>query len=209
MHRICAFGALTIALVAGSGSPAASADDASALSAKVDDAIAGAASYRVAVQAPGGVNIDILTVGPDRVRIVSTLGSSTYESVVVGTSMYFRNGDGAWQSYAVPPIKHPRKNRLYLGAADTPLRPLPDRTETDATWGAFSSQAKGNPQLSGSMECTYDKATYRPRACTIVVLGISAPVRVTYDKWNDPANAVEAPAGVPPPTPAPAATAPH
>jgi hypothetical protein len=206
MYRTCAFAALTIALIAGSGSPAASADDAAALSAKVDGAIASAASYRVAVQGPGGMSIEILSVGPDRVRIVSTVGGATSESVVVGTSMYHRTSGGAWQSFAVPAIKRVRKNRLYMGAADTTLRPLADRTEADATWGAFNSQAQGNSQLPGSMDCTYDKTTYRPRACTIVVLGLPAPLRVIYDKWNDPANAVDAPAGVAPPTPAPAPT---
>ena len=208
MHRIYAFGALTIALVAGSGLPAASADDASALSAKVDAAIASAASYRVAVQGPSGMSLDILSVGPDRVRVVSTLGGTTSESVVVGTSMYHRSGGGAWLSYAVPAVKRVRKNRLYMGAADTALKPLPDRAEADATVGAFNSQAQGNSQLPGSMDCTYDKTTYRPRTCTVVVLGVPAPLRVTYDKWDDPANAVEAPPGVPPPTPAPAPTAP-
>jgi hypothetical protein len=208
MHRIWSVGALAIVLVAGSRSPAA-ADDAATLSAKVDGAITGAASYRIAVLGPG-VSLDILAVGQDRVRILSTLGGVASESVVVGTSMYYRGADGVWQSYAIPPVKRTRKNRLYMGAADTPLRPLPDRTESDTTWGAFSSQAQGNTQLNGSMECTYDKATYRPRACTIVVLGVSAPLRVTYDRWNDPANTIEAPAGVAPPTPAPAATAaPH
>ena len=193
MHRFYAFGALSIALVVGSGLPAVSADDASALSAKVDAAIASAASYRVAVQGPSGMTLDILSVAPDRVRVVSTLGGTTSESVVVGTSMYYRSGSGGWLSYAVPPVKRVRKNRLYMGAADTPLRPLPDRTESDATWGAFSAQAQGSTQLNGSMECTYDKTTYRPRACTIVVLGMPAPLRVTYDSWNDPSNTVEAP----------------
>jgi hypothetical protein len=205
MHRICAFGVLAVVLVASPGSPAASADDASTLSAKVDGAIASAASYRVAVQGRD-LSLDILAVGQERVRILSTLGGGTSEAVVVGTSLYYRIGDGAWRSYAVPSLKSTRKNRLFMGAADTPLKPLPDRAESGATYGAFSSLAQGGPQLNGSMECTYDKETYRPHACTIVVLGLSAPVRVSYDKWNDPSNTVEAPAGVAPPTPAPAPT---
>ena len=209
MKQIGALGAFAVALTVAAVVPVAAADDATALSTKVDAAITNAVSYRIVVRGPKGMSLDIVSVGPDRVRVVSALAGSTSESVVVGTSMYYRAGDGAWQAYAVPAVKKPRKNRLYMGAADTPLRPLPDRTEGDATLGAFGSQAQGNSQLPGSMECSYDKATYRPRACTIVVLGVPAPLQVTYDKWDDPTNAVEAPAGVAPPTPAPAPTAPH
>ena len=103
----------------------------------------------------------------------------------------------------MPVVRHVRKNRLYMGAPDSALSPLDDRTESGTVVGAFRSQAVANNSVPGTMDCTYDKTTYRPRVCVISVQGLSTPVRVTYDSWDDPANAVEPPAGVPAPTPVP------
>ena len=176
------------------------------LSAKVDAAIANATSYRVAVRGPGGLALDIHEFGPDRVRIASNGPSGASESIVVGTAMYYRQAGGAWRAYPVPAIRRVRLNRLYMGAPDTLLEPLPDRTDaTGATVGAFRASAVGNGQVPGAMECLYDKDTYRPRTCSVTLQGLSAPLQVTYAGWDDPANAVEPPAGVaPPPVPTPA-----
>jgi hypothetical protein len=54
------------------------------------------------------------------------------------------------------------------------------------------------------MDCTYERGTYRPHACTVTLAGSAAPIRVAYAGWDDPANAVEPPPGVEPPrAPAP------
>jgi hypothetical protein len=189
--------------------PAATAVPAAAsalLTRRIDDAIASATSYRVAVQGPSGLTLDIREFGPDRVRIATNGPGGPSESIVVGTSMYYRPGDGAWRAYPVPPIKHVRMNRLYMGAPDTLLEPLPDRTDaTGATLGAFRGNALGNGQVPGTMECVYDKETFRPRSCSVTLQGLSAPLQVTYAGWDDPANAVEPPPGVSPPAAPPAA----
>ena len=199
-----AWSAFTVALVVAATVPATAADDGAMLSAKIDAALSSAASYRVTVQGPNGFALDILSVGRDRVRVQSSAGGNAAESVVVGPAMYYHTAGSPWTANAVPVVRTPRKNLLYMGAPDTKLEPLADRTEAGVTYGAFGSLAVGNAQVPATMECTYDKVTYRPHTCTVVLQALPTPLHVTYDKWNDPSNVVEAPAGVAPPTPAPA-----
>ena len=204
MQMLRAWSAFTVALVVAATVPAAAADDGAALTAKIDAALSSAASYRVTVQGPNGFALDIVSVGRDRVRVGSTAGGTTAESVVVGNAMYYHAAGNPWTANAVPVVKTQRKNLLYMGAPDTKLEPLADRTEAGVAYGAFGSLAVGNAQVPATMECTYDKATYRPHACTIVLQALPTPLHVTYDKWNDPSNVVEPPPNVAPPTPAPA-----
>jgi len=204
MQMTRAWSAFTVALVVAASVPVAAADDGTALSAKVDAALSSAASYRVTVQGPNGFSIDIVSVGHDRVRVQSSAAGTAAESVVIGPAMYYHTAGNPWTANVVPVVKRSRKNLLYMGAPDTKLEPLPDRTEGGVTYGAFGSIAVGNAQVPATMECTYDKATFRPHACTIVLQALPTPLHVTYDKWDDPSNVVEAPAGVAPPTPPPA-----
>jgi hypothetical protein len=212
MRRRSALAALAAALALAPAVPAFAADPTPApsgdplLTAKVDAAIANATSYRIAVAGPS-LALDIREFGPDRVKISSTNGATSSESIVVGTSMYYRSGGGAWKAYPVPPVPRMRRNRLYMGAPDTLLEPLADRADGAETLGAFRAVAVGNGQLPGTMDCTYDKVTYRPRACSVLVRGLGSPLQVSYAGWDDPANAVEPPAGVaPPPPPQPSAS---
>lgn len=207
MQMTRAWSAFTVALVVAASVPVAAADDGTALSAKVDAALSSAASYRVTVQGPNGFAIDIVSVGHDRVRVQSSAGGNAAESVVIGPAMYYHTAGSPWTANAVPVVKRTRKNLLYMGAPDTKLEPLADRTENGVTYGAFGSLAVGNAQVPATMECTYDKVTFRPHTCTVVLQALPTPLHVTYDKWNDPSNAVEAPPGVAPPTPAPAPSA--
>jgi len=208
-----ALAALAAALALAPAAPVLAADPAAPtpsgdplLTSKIDAAIASATSYRIAVAGPVGLVLDIREFGPDRVKISTTGGPAPGESIVIGTAMYYRTGGGEWKAYPVPPIPHMRRNRLYMGAPDTLLEPLADRAEGAETLGAFRSVAVGNGQLPGTMDCTYDKVTYRPRACSVLVRGLTSPLRVSYAGWDDPANAVEPPPGVAPPAPLPAAS---
>jgi hypothetical protein len=178
------------------------------LTARVDGAIANASSYRVQVAGPSGVSVDIREWRPDRVKITTTTGAGTAERIIVGTAMYYREPGSAWKSAPVPPVTHVRRNRLFMGAPDTLLQPLPDRSEAGTTYGAFRSDVLGNQQRPGTMDCTYDKETYRPRACTVTLQGSTTPIQVSYSGWDDAANLVEPPPGVPepPPSAAPAAS---
>jgi hypothetical protein len=203
MQMTRALSAFTVALVVAATVPAAAADDGGALTAKIDAALSSATSYRVTVQGPNGFALDIVSVGRDRVRVGSSAGGTTAESVVVGTAMYYHTAGNPWTANAVPIVRTPRKNLLYMGAPDTKVEPLADRTDAGVTYGAFGSLAVGNAQVPATMECTYDKTTYRPHTCTVVLQALPTPLHVTYDKWNDPSNVVEAPPGVAPPTPAP------
>jgi hypothetical protein len=204
MQMTRVWSALAAALLVATGAPAAAADDdAAALSAKIDQAISAATSYRVTVAGPSGLAIDILTVGHDRVRVQSTAAGAMSESVVIGPAMYHRDAAAPWTATIVPAVKRPRKNLLYMAAPDTKLEPLEDRSDAGVRYGAFGSFAVGNAGVPGTMECTYDKTTFRPRTCTVLLQSVPVPLRVTYDKWNDPSNAIEAPPGVAPPTPAP------
>jgi len=203
MQMTRAWSALTVALVVATGFPARAADDAPTLSAKIDQAIGAATSYHVAVTGPSGLVVDILEVGHDRMRVQSTVGGTTTESLVIGNAMYYHGPATPWAAAVVPPVKRPRKNLLYMAAPDTKLEPLADRSDGGVTYGAFGSLAVGNGGVPATMECTYDKTTYLPHACTVVMQSIPAPLHVVYDRWNDPANAIEAPPGVAPPTPVP------
>jgi hypothetical protein len=202
MQMTRAWSALTVALVVAAGLPARAADDGAALTAKVDQAIGAAASYHVTVTGPG-LLLDILEVGHDRLRVQSTVGATTTESLVIGTAMYYHGPSTPWTAGAVAAIKRPRKNLLYMAAPDSKLEPLPDRAENGVTYGAFGSLALGNGGVPATMECTYDKTTFLPHACTVVMQSLPAPLHVAYDRWNDTANVVEPPPGVAPPTPAP------
>ena len=204
MQTSRALSAFTVALLVAATVPAAAADDGGALTAKLDAAISNATSYRVTVQGPNGFALDIVSVGRDRVRVQSSAGGNTAESVVVGTAMYYHAAGNPWTANLVPVVRTARKNLLYMGAPDSKVEPLADRTEAGVTYGAFGSLAVGNAQVPATMECTYDKTTFRPHTCTIVLQALPTPLHVTYDKWNDPTNVVEPPAGVAPPTPAPA-----
>ena len=194
-----------LAQSAPSPAPAGATGNAAAaeLTSRVDAAIANATSYHVTVRGPN-LSVDIHEFGPDRVRIATTNSGKSFESIVVGTAMYYRAPGADWKAYPVPPVARVRRNRLYMGAPDTLLEPLADRTADGETLGAFRSQAVANNQLPGTMECTYDKATYRPRTCTVTVQNLAAPIQVAYAGWDDPANVVEPPPGVaPPPAPSP------
>ena len=221
MRALHALGALSVSLVIASAAPvfaadtttdpatAAAAAAAALLTSKVDTAIANASSYRIAVSGPSGLSLDIRSYGADRVKINSTANGTPSESIVIGTAMYYRSADGPWRAYPVPPVRNMRKNRLYMAAPDTLLEPLPDRADSSGqALGAFRSIAIANSQIPGLMECTYDKVTYRPQACSVSLQGLPTPVKVTYAGWNDPANAVQAPPGVAPPPPPGAPTAP-
>jgi hypothetical protein len=211
MRRRLALAALAAVLALAPGVPAFAADPTPApsgdplLTAKIDAAIANATSYRIAVAGPAGLTLDIREFGPDRVKI-STGGATPSESIVVGTSMYYRAGGGEWKAYPVPPVPRMRRNRLYMGAPDTLLEPLADRSEGAETLGAFRAVAAGNGLLPGTMDCTYDKFTYRPRACSVLLRGMGSPLQVSYAGWDDPANAVEPPSGVAAPLPLPSAS---
>nr|MDQ6924778.1 hypothetical protein [Candidatus Eremiobacteraeota bacterium] len=203
MHTKRVYSAAAVALLVATGLPAGAADDGTALSAKVDQAISAAASYHIAVAGPNGLALDIVSAGRDRVRVQSMAGGTASESVVIGTAMYFKTAANPWAAAAVAPVRRARKNLLYMAAPDTKLEPLADRTDAGVTYGAFGSLAVGNSGVPATMECTYEKATYRPHACTVVLQSLPVPLHVTYDKWNDPSNAVEPPPGVSPPTPSP------
>ncbi len=209
MHITRAWTALTAVLVVATAAQAVAADDPSVLSAKVDQAIGAAGSYHVSVTGPSGLAVDIIEVGHDRLRVQSTVGGTTTESLVIGTAMYFHGASTPWAAAAVPPVKRPRKNLLYMASPDSKLEPLADRTEGAVTYGAFGSLAIGNGGIPGTMECTYDKATYLPHTCAVVLQALPTPLRVTYDRWNDPANVIEPPPGVAPPTPSPAPSPAH
>jgi hypothetical protein len=213
MRRRSALAVLAAVLALGPGAPAFAADPTPAptgdplLTSKIDAAIANATSYRIAVAGPAGLTLDIREFGPDRVKIVSMGSANPSESIVVGTSMYYRAGGGDWKAYPVPPVPRMRRNRLYMGAPDTLLEPLADRAEGPETVGAFRSVAAGNGLLPGTMDCTYDKVTYRPRACSVLLRGMGSPLKVSYAGWDDPANAVEPPPGIAAPAPLPSASA--
>lgn len=176
----------------------AHAADANAVQAKYDAAIARVTSFQVSLSGPSGLSGVATYVKPDRVDITTAIGPATTELVQVGGTRYTRANGAAWDAHAVSAdAGHAVSPAAVL---PTTMTPLADRRENGVTVGAFRSQTtlplagESVPKLPAT--CTYDKATYLPRTCTIVVPSSPEPFTISFAKWNDRTNVVAAPAGV-------------
>lgn len=138
-------------------------------------------------------------VQPDRIRRRSYIaeGVQTEDWIVIGRRSYTHVGDKPWTigSETVDGIRWGEVAPFLRDG--TTATALADRVEDGTPVGAldvaFAPDIRTDPSIRPfHWTCSYDKGTYLPRACSYKVFG---PMRVTmtYEHWNDPANAVEAP----------------
>jgi len=203
----------------------ARADDVADLNAKLDAAAQSVTSMRMTMSSPTGGVTETMTIANGNAKV--TLGA--IEVVVMGKTQWVRTGGGPWKASFVD-LEQVRTMtapfRAASAASRTNLELLPDRIENGVAVGVFRQvlPALNLPQMPkgfggpSTMTCSYDKLTYHPLSCTIqraaptdlpsdyptlLIAVITAPVTMTYDRWNDPSLVVEAPDGAPTPSPAP------
>jgi hypothetical protein len=155
-----------------------------------------------------------VVVQPDRIRrVMPFYDGRSYNGmedwIVIGHQSYARGGDRPWKA-SWRSAGGIRWDEIASFLRDgTTAGILPDRTEDGAIVGVLDVLHPEVPlpnrkSIKPFHEiCTYDKVTFRPRACSFVTI---AAIKVTtlYENWDEPSNAVEPPPGVAAPTPPPA-----
>lgn len=175
----------------------ARAADANALRAKYDAAMAKVTSFELTITGPRSLSGVATYVKPDRVGITTAFGTSTSELVQVGQVVYTRDNGAAWDEHTVAAAAAKQEAGTLRAAPAAPMTALADRRENGVTVGAFRTEAavplaKAESRTLPAI-CTYDKATYLPRTCTMKLPAYDQPVTLTYAKWNDRTNLVQAP----------------
>jgi len=203
--RRCACAAVAVFALA-VPAPASSDDDGDAVLHKMQAAMRDANSFTARFEPT--IHMSWVVVEPDRIRRVmpSDDGERMEDWIVIGHQSYSRDGNGRWKagSEHVDGIRW-GEIAPFLNPGTT-ARALRDYTEAGTVFGALdvllSEQPLGNGKSIKAfhMTCSYEKATYRPRACWFKTV---AQIYVTtwYEHWNDPANVIEPPPGVPQPAP--------
>jgi hypothetical protein len=161
----------------------ARAADANALRAKYDAAMAKVTSFELTITGPRSLSGVATYVKPDRVGITTAFGTSTSELVQVGQVVYTRDNGAAWDEHTVAAAVAKQQAGTLRAAPAAPMTALADRRENGVTVGAFRTEAA----------VPHDKATYLPRTCTMKLPAYDEPVTLTYAKWNDRTNLVQAP----------------
>jgi hypothetical protein len=196
---------LTAALSTGMRAAAADGAPAGEVQSRMRAAILGAASFRVTElmlrnDADGAgaetMRIEMTFVAPDRLRKVSD-GGPLREITIIGATQYAKdptNGTWLYAPYTLSALT----NAAPMMASDLAFTDLPDRRDGNDTVGELEVDGAPKPgaqpdrSSSDHMTCTYDKATFRPRTC-VMVLPTRGTATFTYAGWNDPANVIEGP----------------
>jgi hypothetical protein len=187
---------------AGFAAPASSSDGDAAL-AQMQAATRSAHSFTARFEPT--VPMSWVIVQPDRMRrtMPSGDGSHTDDWIVIGRQSYTRDGDKPWQ-LGHESVDGIRWDEIapFLREGTT-ARALPDRVEDGTPAGGLDITLPASPpSRSIHVTCSYDKPTYRPRACWFQTVA-KIYVTTTYEHWNDASNAIEPPPGVRVPIPAP------
>jgi hypothetical protein len=160
---------------------------------KLVDAMSKVRSFRAQISSPAGVAVTVTFVRlpARRTKIVVVMGSMINESVGADGRMYTRINGGDWHVVDLPPSNGMTEAALQSTADASRIRILPDRVENGTTVGVYEVTPAVAGAASASakqpMSCTYDKATYLPRTCTVQT------VTQTFEGWNDAANVVDVP----------------
>ena len=178
-------------------------DDGNAVLAKMQAAMRSASSFTVRFEPT--IPMSWVVVQPDRMRRVmpSSDGDRMEDWIVIGHQSYTRDGDKPWKA-GRQSVDGIRWNEIAEFLRDgTTARALADRIEDGTPAGTLDVLIPEYPLGNGKSikplheTCSYDKATYRPRACWFQTIA-KIYVTTTYEHWNDPANVIEPPPGVVP-----------
>jgi hypothetical protein len=177
-----------VALASISATPAAAQSVAgpAALQAKVRAALRGAHSFVETVKikpmllAPQGGTIVLTVVAPNRFHQLETgLPGDPDDTIIIGHEIYAKKARGwteeTWSDFLISGFEEDVFDVKVLSLG-------PDAGDA----GSFVMKDPYVAKESNTLQCTYDKATFRPRAC----VGDYATVAYSYD---DPATAIEPP----------------
>jgi hypothetical protein len=165
---------------------AACADDLALVRAKIASAMHGAKSFVVTTSASTGFDVTLTFVAPDRFHSTLAYAGTTRDIVLIGTTAYVSTGGGPYEKQPAPP----EVTSMQAQILDVPVdRLLPDIDAGGKTWGTFVTTSSG-PVKNQQLYCTYDKASYRLGGCT------NRGFKMTFSRYDDPANVVNVPANV-------------
>jgi hypothetical protein len=168
----------------------ASADDGTALRAKLVAALAATTSFQVDVSNPQGITGTIVfETQRGRAKVQGSGGPHTLLLYAVGGYAYQQFDGSAWQRRKLPP------GGLSISPLAQAASVTPEADKRDAagaTFGAFSATASLPIPSVGTipnvaLDCTYDKATLLLHDCT------SQYGEFAFHNYNDPKNVVELP----------------
>jgi hypothetical protein len=190
---------------AGAAGPAR-ADDAAAVKAKLDAAMAAVHSMVVDMEmsvpgaampgAPRSINMLITVIQPDRAKMIMLAGPLEIDSYQIDGMVYVHLQPGdSWRKVRIDPANAPAQVAdLVRSAKGEKVALLPDRREDGMTVGvvqfdvalpAPAGMAMVGPPMQ--LTCSYDKTTYRMRGCA------NPTMSLTYAKFDDAANIIELP----------------
>jgi hypothetical protein len=168
----------------------ARADDPAALQAKIRTALRSAKSFVETVkikpnsQVPTGGTIVFTVVAPDRFRQKSSGPEpGGDDTIVVGHEVYGSKGVGSpWDVQTWSP-------QLVSGFESDVFDPEIVSLEADAPGGQgrYGQRDPNGFQKDATLSCTYDKATFRPQACS------NGNFEITYSNYDDPAVEIPVP----------------
>jgi hypothetical protein len=184
----------------------AEATPAAELQSRMRAAIFGAASFRITeflvrndVDGAGAetIRVQATFVAPDRLRRLYDRGYGVRTVTIVGATQYLKNPkNGKWRSE--PATESPLAVAAPMVVKDLVFTVLPDRRDGEKNVGAvdirrvLKPEEPPAPSDGDRMTCTYDKSTFRPRTCEMI-LPTRGTATYTYGGWNDPANVIETP----------------
>jgi hypothetical protein len=166
------------------------ADDAGQLQAKIRAALRSAKTFVETVkikpnsQVPAGGTIVYSVVAPDRFR-QKTSGPEPGgdDTILVGHEAYGSKGVGS------PWDVQTWSSELVNGFESDVFNPEVVSLEPDAPggYGSFQRRDPNGFQKDATLSCTYDKATFRPVACSNEVY------EITYSDYDDPSVVIPTP----------------
>ena len=180
-------------MLVAAGTVPAVADDDAGLRAKVNAAMAGVRAMQIRFTAGNGATgIAAVLPHPERMKVQFSMGPASLEVYEVDGFMYRSVNGGPWS-----------KSRLGSGAnlfaftrsfdVRATVKAGPDDTEDGVRYGTFTVDepsvfAEGAGPGAATIDCSYDKATYRLHRCA------NNGVTMTYGDYDDPKLTVELPA---------------
>jgi hypothetical protein len=181
--RLCA---LALAALIATPAAAAAVSGTADLQAKVRAALRGAHSFVETVkikpvpEAPLGGTIEFTVVAPDRYRqFVTGLPGSPDDTVIIGHEVYGKKVNGwtvqTWSDFLVKGFEGDVFDIKVLSVG-------PDSGDA----GTFVMKDPRGRKESDTLQCTYDKATFRPQSC------VTDYATIAY-RYDDPGTAIETP----------------
>ncbi len=179
-----------LVLMSAVGLPA-DADEIADVQARIDSAMKSAKSFVVRTVDPAqNYSSTIIHIAPNRSRIIVAVAATTTDLVAVGDTEYSSRNGAPFEKAPVTPEESARLRSIGT-VKIAAVRP--DVNVDGVTYGAFDTTAPLS--AATTLMCTYFKKSYRLVRC------VGDDVTQVYKSYDDPANVVDPPTNVAPPTP--------